>query len=70
MRGEVFTVKSPSGATYAVTEVRERRSAPSLDGSVLYEGLRTYRLADGRNVNKIGDRTFQIPGSDEILTRV
>lgn len=65
-----FTVKAPSGTTYVVTEIRDRKSAPSLDGSVMFEGLRSYRLSDGRRLNKIGERTFQIPGSDEVLTRI
>lgn len=69
-RTETFYVESPTGLRYEVTEIRERKVAASLNDRVSYEGLVSYRLRNGLFLNKTGVNTFQIPGDQEVLTRV
>lgn len=65
-----FTALDATGKSYVVIERRERIDTSTLDGGKSFShGLPGYRLADGRALNRVDERSFEIVQTAERLVR-
>jgi hypothetical protein len=64
-----FMLKGVSG-TYQAIEKKSHHDTSNLDGRASLPGLSSFKLADGRNLNKKDDGTFIIVQTGEELTRI
>ncbi|MGV2106998.1 hypothetical protein ACQZ4X_13130 [Agrobacterium vitis] len=65
-----FTCKGASGRIYEVIERRRVLTYSTLDGPLRAEGTGDLITVDGQDVNLLGDGSYQIVLTDEILVRI
>jgi len=66
-----FEVVGESGQHYFIVESRDMLTTNPLSGNPRRRyGPADYRLSDGRHVNWIDDKTFQILDTKEIIRKV